>query len=76
MPAEGQAAVVPVHSFPDLVLAIEEPELYQHPSRQRHIAKILLQLQGKIPADLLQQDALVSADVDTRVFEALTSLGY
>lgn len=33
-----------------LVLAIEEPELYQHPSRQRHIASVLLQLaQGAIP---------------------------
>ena len=27
--------------LPDLVLAIEEPELYQHPSRQRHFARIL-----------------------------------
>ena len=27
-------------SVPDVVLAIEEPELYQHPSRQRHIAKV------------------------------------
>lgn len=25
---------------PDVVLAIEEPELYQHPSRQRHIARV------------------------------------
>ena len=30
--------------MPNLVLAIEEPELYQHPNRQRHFAKILLQL--------------------------------
>lgn len=36
--------------LPDLVLAIEEPELYQHPNRQRHLAKILSQLAlGKIP---------------------------
>ena len=34
----------------NLVLAIEEPELYQHPSRQRHLASVLLQLAtGKIP---------------------------
>jgi hypothetical protein len=33
-------------SLPNLVLAIEEPELYQHPNRQRHLAKILLQLSG------------------------------
>jgi hypothetical protein len=31
-------------TLPNLVLAIEEPELYQHPNRQRHLAKILLQL--------------------------------
>ena len=36
--------------MPDLVLIIEEPELYQHPSRQRHLAKVLLQLaEGEIP---------------------------
>ena len=28
----------------NLVLAIEEPELYQHPSRQRHLASVLLNL--------------------------------
>jgi putative ATP-dependent endonuclease of the OLD family len=37
-------------SLPNLVLAIEEPELYQHPNRQRHLANILLQLAaGKTP---------------------------
>lgn len=36
--------------LPGLVLAIEEPELYQHPSRQRHMAAILLKLaRGTIP---------------------------
>jgi len=36
--------------LPGLVLAIEEPELYQHPSRQRHMATILMKLaQGTIP---------------------------
>ena len=30
--------------LPSLVLAIEEPELYQHPSRQRHLASGLLRL--------------------------------
>jgi predicted ATP-dependent endonuclease of OLD family len=29
---------------PDLILAIEEPELYQHPDRQRHLSRILLEL--------------------------------
>ena len=36
--------------LPSLVLAIEEPELYQHPSRQRHLASVLLNLAiGGIP---------------------------
>ncbi|HEY4941925.1 MAG TPA: ATP-dependent endonuclease [Rhizomicrobium sp.] len=34
----------------NLILGIEEPELYQHPNMQRHFAKVLLALsQGKIP---------------------------
>ncbi len=36
--------------LPSLVLAIEEPELYQHPSRQRHMASVLYELaMGSIP---------------------------
>ena len=36
--------------MPSLVLAIEKPELYQHPSRQRHLASVLLELaSGTIP---------------------------
>ena len=35
---------------PNLILGIEEPELYLHPGRQRHVARILLQLaEGSIP---------------------------
>ena len=30
--------------IPNLIIGIEEPELYQHPNRQRHLAKILLKL--------------------------------
>jgi putative ATP-dependent endonuclease of OLD family len=36
--------------LPNLMLAIEEPELYQHPSRQRHLASVLHQLAaGDVP---------------------------
>jgi hypothetical protein len=50
-PAAGATPPVPSDKrLPDLVLAIEEPELYQHPNRQRHFARILLQLaSGKTP---------------------------
>lgn len=30
--------------IPDLILGIEEPELYQHPNRQRRLSRILFQL--------------------------------
>lgn len=30
--------------MPNLILGIEEPELYQHPNRQRHLSEILLKL--------------------------------
>ena len=49
-PEEGEPATPQEAKLPDLVIAIEEPELYQHPNRQRHLAKILLQLAtGKTP---------------------------
>jgi len=36
--------------LPNLLLAIEEPKLYQHPSRQRHMASVLLRLaEGSVP---------------------------
>ncbi len=37
-------------SLPSLVLGIDEPELYQHPGRQRHMASVLLRLaSGSVP---------------------------
>jgi len=38
--AEGETEQNFVH-LPSLILIIEEPELYQHPNRQRHFARIL-----------------------------------
>lgn len=51
MPAETQLSGAASRAqLPDLVLAIEEPELYQHPTRQRHFATVLLNLAaGTIP---------------------------
>lgn len=34
----------PALKMPNLILGIEEPELYQHPNRQRHLSSILLKL--------------------------------
>jgi putative ATP-dependent endonuclease of OLD family len=49
-PVEAESRVADAAPQPGLVLAIEEPELYQHPSRQRHMASILLKLaEGSIP---------------------------
>lgn len=38
-----------VHDPPNTVLTIDEPELYQHPSRQRHMAEIFRDLTGDGP---------------------------
>lgn len=47
-PAAEQGEIT--DELPSLVLAIEEPELYQHPNRQRHLAKVLLSLaSGGLP---------------------------
>jgi putative ATP-dependent endonuclease of OLD family len=46
-PAEhplGDAQAEARSPIPDLILGIEEPELYQHPSRQRYLSSVLLQL--------------------------------
>ena len=41
--AETEATASSEHSpLPNLVLTIEEPELYQHPSRQRYFAEVLM----------------------------------
>lgn len=52
-PVEQQdvAAAPPVQPvMPGLILAIEEPELYQHPTKQRHFSKVLSQLSdGSLP---------------------------
>ena len=39
--AEAQTAPA---AAPSLILAIEEPELYQHPTKQRHLARVLRRL--------------------------------
>jgi putative ATP-dependent endonuclease of OLD family len=40
---ENEEKVVGIQ-MPNLILGIEEPELYQHPNRQRHLSKILYKL--------------------------------
>jgi len=48
--SEDKAQEGQEHQLPDFVLTIEEPELYQHPSRQRHVARVLHKLaSGSIP---------------------------
>lgn len=40
----GAAAEKVAFKMPNLILGIEEPELYQHPNRQRHLSKIFQKL--------------------------------
>lgn len=47
---EDETEQISVELLPSLILAIEEPELYQHPSRQRHLGSVFLNLAtGAIP---------------------------
>ena len=45
-------------AFPNLVLAIEEPELYQHPSRQRYFSQVLRDLTEENPEDKVNKQVL------------------
>lgn len=51
--APDEAGPVPegaVWEMPGLILAVEEPELYQHPTKQRHFASVLTRLSnGALP---------------------------
>lgn len=59
--AEGSNEQSGASQLPGLVLAIEEPELYQHPSRQRHMAAILFKLaHGAIPGVAKRTQVLYS----------------
>ena len=47
VPAEMDIEAIEEESsieIPSLIIGIEEPELYQHPNRQRHLSKVLLNL--------------------------------
>jgi len=41
-PSTETAEEISITNMPNLILGIEEPELYQHPNRQRHLSRILL----------------------------------
>jgi len=59
--SEGEPPDAERPHLPSLILAIEEPELYQHPSRQRHLASVLLKLaHGTIPGVAKKTQVLYS----------------
>lgn len=48
--------------LPGLILAIEEPELYQHPTKQRHFARVLSELSsGALPGVAAQTQVLFAS---------------
>lgn len=57
----GEQAAEPQEPFsPAVILAIEEPELYQHPIKQRHIARVLeLISAGHIPGVMNQTQVIL-----------------
>lgn len=52
---------VELYEAPTLIIAIEEPELYQHPNRQRHFANVLRQLSSGELAGVAQRIQIVYA---------------
>ncbi len=48
-PGSGDSGEDATSAEPGLIIALEEAELYQHPSRQRHLARILLELVQRPP---------------------------
>lgn len=59
MLSEGQAQSDAIRRMPNLILGIEEPELYQHPNRQRHFAKVLLRLATGAIAGVAQKTQVI-----------------
>jgi hypothetical protein len=52
----------PAFVLPGLILAIEEPELYQHPTKQRHFAKVLRSLsEGALPGVAAQTQVIFAS---------------
>ena len=48
--------------LPGLILAIEEPELYQHPTKQRHFANVLRSLsEGSLPGVAAQTQVIFAS---------------
>lgn len=57
---EGLADGEPDQTNHSLILAIEEPELYQHPTKQRHLARVLSEISaGKIQGVMGQTQILI-----------------
>lgn len=55
-------AMTDSYVLPGLILAIEEPELYQHPTKQRHFANVLSQLSdGSLPGVATQTQVLFAS---------------
>jgi predicted ATP-dependent endonuclease of OLD family len=74
--AEPRAALIPESQDPPaLLLAIEEPELYQHPLQARHLAHVLTSLPGHGPGTVQVVYATHSAHfVDASRYERLRRL--
>jgi hypothetical protein len=61
-PAREAAADHSAFILPGLILAIEEPELYQHPTKQRHFANVLRSLsEGSLPGVAAQTQVIFAS---------------
>lgn len=60
-PAEEGASTNATPAVPDLIIAIEEPELYLHPLRSRHLSSLLLELTATPAAETAPRNQIVYA---------------
>ena len=70
---EGEKEKLPM---PNLIIGIEEPELFQHPDRQRHFAKTLLKLSEKKIAGVSENTQVIYCThspllIDTERFDQI-----
>lgn len=58
-PTEVDSENKVARGMPNLIIGIEEPELYQHPNRQRHLSKVLMKLAKESIHDLVKQIQII-----------------
>jgi hypothetical protein len=75
----GDPAKKSLTKVPNVIIGIEEPEIYQHPNRQRHFSKILLELAAGGMKGVAESTQIIYAThsplfIDLKRFECIRAL--